>query len=262
MKKYLSLILAIVLTVALVPNVVMAAKVGDVIGYAQPTDIVATINGYQLESYNVDGYTYICVEDLRYYGFNVNYDNASRSLSVTRNGATSIDPQRANPKFWSIGSSNTKKKILYTDIVTYINGSYVPSCNINGQTIIKFNNLAAYGAVSYADYKREISLNIYNMGFNPTAMLAASLNDQKGDSNASWKTYWRAKGDVLVYVAVARSYMNSATIEYYKNNAFQSDKTWIANILRDLRAQNQPLSSAFLDTRNSDGTPVASYQAY
>jgi len=259
MKKYLSLVLTIVLALALVPNVAMAARVGDVVGYAQPTDIVATINGYQLESYNVDGYTYICVEDLRYYGFDVYYDNYSRTLSVSRNGATYIDPQNTNPNFWSIGSNNSKRKILYTDITTYVNGSYVSSCNINGQTIIQFDHLRAFGAVNYDNNIREISLTMDYMNYNPIAIEAASLNENF-DFNTGWKGIWRAKGNLLIVIATATSYMNKSEVNDYVNNHFINDKNGVIDLYNYYVQYNFPVSSIYVEVRNSDGTKIASYQ--
>ena len=168
MKKSFLIILALILSVSLFPMTTLAANIGDVIGYAQPTDIIATINGYKIESYNVNDLTYICVEDLRYYGFDVYYDNATRSLSFGRSSSTSISPNTTNPKYSSIGSNSQRRPILYTDIVTYANGIYTPASNINGQTIINFNSLSQFGAVSYDNNKREISLVINGLNFNPT----------------------------------------------------------------------------------------------
>lgn len=259
-KKFMVIICVFVMMASLFAINASAAKVGDVIGYAQPTDIVATINGYQLESYNVDGYTYICVEDLRYYGFDVVYDNYSRTLSVTRNwGVSYIDPQNTNPKFWSIGSSNTRKKILYTDITTYVNGNYVPSCNINGQTIIQFDNLNVFGGVNYDDSKREISLYVDGMNYNPVAAYADALNENK-EYNSDWKTIWRAKGDVLMLIGTSRTYMNSATKNDYVNNRFPEDKRDMIEIHEICIENDIPVSSVYIEARNSDGTVVASYQ--
>ena len=237
-----------------------AARVGDVIGYAQPTDIVATINGYQLESYNVEGYTYICVEDLRYYGFDVMYDQYSRTLSVNRNfSVTSIDPQNTNPLFWEIGSNNVRKNILYTDIVTYINGSYVESSNINGQTIIRFDSLSAFGAVSYSDDKREISLTMESVIYNPVAIFADAMHENY--YNVDWKATIRAKGDVIMFIGTSRSYMNSASRNDYLTNKIPQDKSDAHEIIEMSVAEGIPVSSVYLEIRNSDGTYLASYQA-
>ena len=259
-KKLVAFVCTVVMMISLLATTANAAKVGDVIGYAQPTDIVATINGYQLESYNVEGYTYICVEDLKHYGFKVNYDNSSRKLTVTRNKkVTSIDPQNTNSKFWSIGSNNSKKKILYTDIKTYVEGNYVKSSNINGQTIIQFDHLKAYGAVSYDNSKREISLKIKDMDYNLVAAYAELLHENSS-YNEYWKIIYRAKGSVLMIIGTARSYMNSATRSDYINNRFPEDKADAKEIAASDGAKYAGVSSVYIETRNSDGTKIASYQ--
>ena len=70
MKKKFSLALVIVMILTCVINV-SAARVGDVINKTVYTDIVAKINGHDIASFNIDGYTVIVAEDLRNYGFNV-----------------------------------------------------------------------------------------------------------------------------------------------------------------------------------------------
>ena len=50
--------------------------------------------------------------------------------------------------------------ILATDIVTYIDNNYVQSFNINGQTIIKFDELGRYGTVSFDNSTRIIGVTI------------------------------------------------------------------------------------------------------
>ena len=156
-KKLMTLTMVIITVISLFTVPCGAANVGDVIGYAQPTDIVATINGYQLESYNVNGLTYICVEDLRYYGFNVTFDMNTKTLAFSRSSEpTTIDPQHTNPDFYAIGTNQGFKNTLYTDIVTYANNEYVTSSNINGKTI----GLIGAGKIS----QRMVDIaNIFNM---------------------------------------------------------------------------------------------------
>ena len=129
------------------------------INYALKTDITATINGHAIPSYNVDGYTYIVAEDLRYYGFNVHFDNASRTLSIARDyNQTYVSKSYSKPYVAPSEVGTREVAILATDIVTYLNNSYIPSCNINGQTIIRFDALAANGYVAYDNNTRTISL--------------------------------------------------------------------------------------------------------
>ena len=168
MKKIISVILFSVLLLGALSFNAGAYRIGDVVGYALTTDIAATINGYDIPSYNVDGYTYIVVEDLRYYGFSVNYDNASRSLSVTRDASQQYVSKVYTKEYVSPGSVGARAhKLLYTDIVTYFDGYYVNAFNINGQTIVRFDTLAAYGAVSFDNNNREISAVIPGLASNP-----------------------------------------------------------------------------------------------
>lgn len=261
-KKLMALIFVLAITTVLFVPGVSAAKVGSVIGYAQPTDIVATINGYQLESYNLNGYTYICVEDLRYYGFDVYYDNNTRTLAVNRNyGITQIDPQNTNPAFWNIGSNNTRKNVLYTDIVTYVDNSYVSSSNVGGRTIINFNELSRFGSVNYDNDKREISLTLEDVNYNPIAYAADVLNYSL-EYNSDWKILYRAKGDVLMVIGTARSYATSSDINTIKNKIAVEDKVSFSELLYEIRQLNYPISSIYVEYRNSDGKYITSFQIY
>ena len=261
-KKLMALIFVLTLTTFLFVSGVSAAKVGSVIGYAQPTDIVATINGYQLESYNLNGYTYICVEDLRYYGFDVYYDNNTRTLAVNRNyGITQIDPQNTNPAFWNIGSNNTRKNVLYTDIVTYVADNYVASSNVGGRTIINFNELSRFGSVNYDNDKREISLTLEDVNYNPVALVAEVINANLG-YNSDWKVYVRAKGDVLMLIGTARRSMDSADIAYVKNTIIPQDKADSSTLLYTFRSQGYYVSSVYVEYRTIDGRYITSAQFY
>ena len=168
MKRITALLIIVFMVTSLTTVAVGAYNVGDVIGYAQPTDIIATINGYQLKSYNVEGYTYIVAEDLRYYGMKVVYDDSTRTLGVYKDEAvTGINPPMTNANYWELGAPSTKKNILYTDIVTYVADNYVTSYNIDGATIIRFDELFRFGEVIYDNEKREISLAIEGLNANP-----------------------------------------------------------------------------------------------
>lgn len=214
-KKLVSITMILVLMVAFGAVNAGAYEIGDVINYAQPTNIAALINGYQMMSFNVDGFTYIVVEDLRHYGFTVTYNNDTRTLSVEQTGNVSaISPHTTNPRFWEIGSNKTRKNILYTDIVTYVAGQYVTSYNIDGQTIIRFDELSRFGQVSYDNAIREISLNVSGVEHNIIATLVElSRKDELSalapslDTNAKTvygnqagcEMFIRAKGNLIVY---------------------------------------------------------------
>ena len=146
---------------ALLNSLTYKTGVGSVVGFALKTDITAKINGHAIPSYNVNGYTYIVAEDLRYYGFDVYFDNASRTLAINRDWSQSqVSGSYSKPYVAPSEVGTPEFALLATDIVTYLNNSYVQSYNIDGKTIIPFDALNANGAVSYDDYTRTISLQM------------------------------------------------------------------------------------------------------
>lgn len=162
MKKITKLISAILIFVLMcsVASGAFAYSNGAVIGKACYTDIKATINGYDIASYNVDGYTYIVAEDLRYYGFDVVWSPYSRTLSVTRNGSYYPSTNYTAPFITQDLVGKKSYNLLYTDIQTYVNGSWVQSYNINGRTIIRFDALSAFGSVWWVQQSKDIGLSL------------------------------------------------------------------------------------------------------
>lgn len=160
MKKLLSPLLIALLIISL-SMTGFAYNIGDVIGKTLTTDIVAQINGYDIPSYNYNGYTYIVAEDLANYGFSVSYNNATRTLGIKRNYAvTQLNTTYKKPAVSAADVGKVAFNILYTDITTYIEDTYVNSYNINGQTIIAFDSLASFGACAWDNNTRKITLDI------------------------------------------------------------------------------------------------------
>ena len=225
-------------------------------------DIIATINGFQIESYNMNGLTYICVEDLRYYGFDVYYDNSTRTLSLNRNyNVNTIDPQNTNPNFWNIGSNNKRLNVLYTDIVTYADNNYVASSNVGGKTIINFNELSRFGTVNYDNSKREISLILWEVNSNPISYVAEFLQENI-PYTSDWSIRVRAKGDVLMVTATTRIYANFSDIIHIKTNLVPADKADFSKFLDLLRSKGYAVSSFYVEYRNNNGSYITSFQIY
>ena len=115
MKKIVSLVLSMVVLGSIAINV-SAYRIGDVIGNTVYTDIVAKINGCEIESYNINGYTAICAEDLRAFGYDVIWDQASRSLKITKlaNGTITSSFKHQAPASYLLGKK--RYNVLFTDI--------------------------------------------------------------------------------------------------------------------------------------------------
>ncbi len=121
------------------------------------TDIKAYIDGKPIESYNIDGNTVVIVENLMEYGFDVLWDGAKRTLTVT-DGKKDIFSKFQHGT--SIGQIGVPMGYVYkTDIKTYVNGKQVKAYNIGGMTAIQIDDLGAFGNVKWDGDERTISFN-------------------------------------------------------------------------------------------------------
>ncbi|SHH62531.1 hypothetical protein SAMN02745823_00531 [Sporobacter termitidis DSM 10068] len=61
-----------------------AGTPGKVAGHYYKTDIATTLNGKEIESYNIGGRTCIVAEDMRSFGYDVAWDAGNRTLTITK----------------------------------------------------------------------------------------------------------------------------------------------------------------------------------
>lgn len=278
-KNLIAKIMIVTFLVSLMVTNVSAYNIGDVINYAQPTNIVASINGYQIMSYNVDGYTYIVAEDLRHYGFNVDYNNDTRSLFINKNtDAASIAPHFTNANFWDIGSNKTKKDILYTDIATYVGGTLVTGYNINGATIICFDELARFGEVAYNNDRREISLNISSIDKNPLTVLvdycysqgvvadfekSIAMSSRTAYGNhVGCKAFVRAKGDSLVFETYLSGVVLNQEQRRNEQNSLEMGADGVKSTYQQLRFTLPIFNSVSVILYDDSGDAAASLTVY
>lgn len=115
------------------------AATGDIAGKIYTTDILATVNGEPIESYNIGGKTAVIAEDLadKYYGFWYDYDDASRTLTV--HTSSEVVPRDRGIERGEVGG--IAGNIYETDIKVIFNGSEVPSYNIGGRTAVVIEDL-------------------------------------------------------------------------------------------------------------------------
>lgn len=138
------------------------AHVGAVkiIGSVLTTDIKAYINDTEIPSYNVDGNMVIIVSDLRSYGFNVVYDDSTRTSYVSYDGSGTWDP--ITPSAESSQSIGEKVMDVYeSDISVCVNGNYVSGYNVDGNMAIRLSELHPYGYYHYANANRASYLRLY-----------------------------------------------------------------------------------------------------
>lgn len=168
MKRFIRITVLLISLAMFFSSTAYSACIGDVVNKALHTDIVARINDFDIPSYNVDGHTYIIAEELSKYGFYVSWDNGTRTLGISRNYSIGyIEPNYIKPYISVTQIGEKSHNILYTDINTYLDGEYVHSYNIDGQTIIRFDSLSKYGGISWNEEDRIISLVVPGLNMCP-----------------------------------------------------------------------------------------------
>ena len=140
MKK---LILSLIAAGALAAGITASAEVGDVVGNVYSTDILATVNGYAVPSYSLDGKTAIALRDLENYDFHVYYDDYARIALVnfTLNAEEDVTPIEGVER-GTVGE--VVGEVLETDITAYINGAYVQTYNIGGTLVAAIEDIAPW----------------------------------------------------------------------------------------------------------------------
>ena len=269
MKKLLfSAITAVIVFTAIITA--GAYNIGDTVGHALKTDIVATINGYDIPSYNINNQTYIIAEDLRYYGFSVNFDNSARALGITRDYTQSwAGKAYAKPPVAEKQIGVPEFNLLYTDIATYLDGYYTPSCNINGQTIIRFSDLKKYGELTFNAETREAALVIGGLNQNPlshyingTGVLLSQQNEKTyNDMGYKITCNVRPCGNSIVFGYLFDDYMNTddATKQAMKHTAEQYILQYKASL--SLYKMVPSVTSIIFNYYEGDGDLITSVSA-
>ncbi len=120
-----------------------ALNIGDPIDKVVYSGISAYINHYPIESFAYDGGTVVVVEDLRYYGFDVIYNDEAKSLNIVPNRNVTKLNVEYYPFKNELLSGRLFSNVLYSDINVYLNGSWIPSCAVRGCTMVKLEDLVS-----------------------------------------------------------------------------------------------------------------------
>ena len=128
---------------------------GGVIGHIYSSDILAYVNQKPIPSYNIGGRTVVVAEDLDGYGFDVEYNEKLRMLSVY----SEFSQGEIQPEPIARGQVGEILGNVYaTDIKTYYNGIWVPSYNIGGRTVICLEDLGELTDSPNASYGYSVYL--------------------------------------------------------------------------------------------------------
>lgn len=133
---------------------------GNIIGAVHYSGIDTYINNYPISAYNLDGRQLICAEDLRNYGFNVEWSQADRSLYITRNEAVTKLTKNDNIKRKVFMANKRAHDIVYSDISVYLNGVPISSYSIDGSMMIPLRAMESVGVVNFSEENNCASLTI------------------------------------------------------------------------------------------------------
>ena len=119
----------------------------QIIGAAYATDIHAYIDYLMVPSYNIDGYTAVVVRDLENFGYEVKWDESTKTVSFYRDFIKPLTPLVPTYEERAVG---TKIFDVYeTDIRTFFRGKEIPSYNIGGRTAVRLRDLAIVGEAQF-----------------------------------------------------------------------------------------------------------------
>ncbi|MDR1540983.1 MAG: WG repeat-containing protein [Clostridiales bacterium] len=158
-------------------------QIGEPLGWVYNSDIRAYIDGHQILSYIVNDKACVVSEDLRNYGFDVSWDEASRASKIAFTGGKETTPV-AGPSPTPVINGAKAFRYVYTDIVAYVDGKKVDSFNIEGRLVIYFSELEAFGELAYDDSTRTARLTTRS-GDVPIAEAALAPTPPADSSDAT-----------------------------------------------------------------------------
>ena len=170
MKKKRIMLLTSLLLITNIVNIY--AYQPKIIGNVLSTDIIAYINKMPIRSYNYTNSTYVLAKDLRDYGFEVTWNDDTRTVNITlpENRTVkefSADEKQALEKRDPVGIK--RYDVYQTDIQTLFDGKPATSestpaaINVDGKTLILFSSLGNhFGRTEWSDQYR--IANIYTNG--------------------------------------------------------------------------------------------------
>ena len=205
----------------------LAAQSYGIIGSVLTTDIKAYINGYEIPAYNVDGNMVIVGSDLRNYGFNVVYDNNTRSSRVTYDSNGTWNPIFVTTE--NDDSVGIKVMDVYdTDITVYVNGTPVTGYNVDGRMAFRFSELKMFGSYYYDNTSRTTNLWIEEKSYSQPS---ENYYDYRNASTTDTEMYSFSTPDDGSY-SLGEKWIVDGQWEFTINNVEEHslcDNTWNQN---------------------------------
>lgn len=120
------------------------------------------INGYEIPSFTYNDSTVILLSDLKYYGFNLEWDDELKTIFLHRvddKNITGLSTEEIKQKEESL----INKEVVHTNISVYAGKRRIPCYSVNNSSIIYINDLSLFGTVAWDGERKEVdvALNSY-----------------------------------------------------------------------------------------------------
>jgi len=135
---------AALLTTACIRPLPALAAAGDIAGEYYSTDIVTTLNGVEISSINIGGQTLISAEDMKDYGFEVNWRSDVKRLEVV-NSHSQISGTPPTVERSDLPAGSVLGHYYKTDIVTTLDGEEITAYNLGGRTYLLAEQMSEFG---------------------------------------------------------------------------------------------------------------------
>ncbi len=143
--------------------VMMTASGSALVAYGQVAtkniDVRTLIDYTPIESYAINGNTYVVAERLADYGFDVAFDNDTQGLILTR--------IRFSTPFYTKGrweetlTGQQELRIVDSGVKVYLDGQLAESFDIGGRQLIMVDELRRYGSCEHDESQQEILVTIF-----------------------------------------------------------------------------------------------------
>jgi len=175
----------------------------------------------------------VIMEDLANYGFDVTYNDKSRTLSAIRDYGKNFNPITNIPdnknKPGSIAFS-----YVHTDIKAYLYDSRIESFAINGRLVIYIDDLSDFGSFVWDAENRELRLRLYE-----TEKTETSINPHaqgSGSQAEEIKKLIYSYSPSSTYILTSMSYLTSTPVDdlisvwYWDDDLFATLNTSVHEI--------------------------------
>ena len=126
---------------------------------AQRSDYRAFIDYTPIDSYVIDGYTYIDAEELVNYGFDVNYNSDTHCININR--IRYATPSYSKEQWEKSTKEKREAKIEETAIKVYLNGEEIDCFCADNKILIMVDNLVKCGKFNWSSSEKTVSVTIF-----------------------------------------------------------------------------------------------------